>query len=280
MNKKDPRSAVANRGSECPRDKGSGLRRCQSHRGLEYRIAGEDAIAAKPLVRVRDPEGADRPAVAGETAGAHDATIHIEDVRVAVYEELALMAIRLRLNLLEEPGEEGLVVLAEFGLDGAVDGDLREPATRERRGRDVLLDLAPEPLREVVADVVDPSVSLLEVVRDDEPLTHRDGDVRLHEFKDRLHDDLDCAGKKALDAFHPAELVDDRFYLPESEFVVLHHSLLPANSQNHPSTRGYRDLKRNATGFTVCLEYSTFYQFCQVIERNCYFMALYQQSLI
>ena len=111
----------------------------------------------------------------------------------------------------------------ELGFDRTIDRVLLKLVTREGRGWDVFLDLVTEPLLEVLADVVDASVSLLEVVRDHEAVAGRDLDLWVDELEDCVEHDPALPTDEAEEVLPPAYAVDESFRLARSYVVVLGH---------------------------------------------------------
>lgn len=174
-------------------------------KGSSSRIAREHPAAGTPPARKPDRVGVHAPATA-VPAHVHRAqcpvdVANIEDVRVAVGEERALLSVRLLLHEGVDLGEGslGLGLTAEFGDDGAVhrapiEGMVAEDGVVLDIGRAVgaiagdglararpFLHLAEEPGLEVVSEIGDLhrrvllGVDLEEVTRD-EPLRRPDLD--------------------------------------------------------------------------------------------------------
>ena len=178
-------------------------------------------MAPAPLVRMPDRAGKDMPATAAPV-NAHRpeypfGIADIEDVHVAVGQELSGLAIGLLLKKLPDVGEGGLGFASQFVQDRLVQGVLLELADAEGGFSLRIFHLAEEVILEVLSDPGDFHLFAVgsEVVAgeelaggwkiDDADFLQEGGDGRFHDHQ--------CAREELLHAFLATKLVPDCFDL-------------------------------------------------------------------
>ena len=164
VHRNNPQSAEADRGSKGPKDKGSGLRRSQSFRGLENRVAGEYLDARIPPVRTLDRVRIDVPAVVtpahADRAKYAILVPNVEDGEITVVQESATLTVLLLLHKGEHLRQGGFSFrfATEFSDDRTVHRRPPQFVVTERLFADRVFDFTfarQEPAGEVVLDCRD-----------------------------------------------------------------------------------------------------------------------------